>query len=155
MKRARNVARNADIVVAMADVVDADKGLLVLQVVLDMVVEDEEAPEVNNVLLALNKLDLHDSNGQSSLPEEVTQDLGGVFQMSCETNDGIDPFLDALTTTVLARVSSEEDDTGGNEGAIITRARHRQHVEAAVDALLRFEALSQQGTMAVVMAAEE
>jgi len=154
MKRARNVAKNADIVVAMADVLEADKGLSVLQTVLDMIDENDEAPKVNNVLLALNKLDLDNSNGESSLPEELTRDLGGVFQMSCETNDGIDQFLDALTTTVLARVSSEED-TGGKEGAIITRARHRQHVEAAVKALLRFETLSQQGTMAVDMAAEE
>lgn len=160
MKRARNVAKNADIVVAMADVLEADRGLSVLQNVLDLIQEEEDAPEIHNVLLALNKLDLSDSdsNDDSSplLPKELTQDLGGVFEMSCETNDGIDPFLDALTETVLARVSSGDDDSsGGNEGAIITRARHRQHVEAAVEALSRFEILSQQGTMAVDMAAEE
>ena len=76
--------------------------------------------------------------------------------MSCETNDGIDSFLDALTLTVQARISSNHNSSNDeNEGALITRARHRQHVEAAVEALLRFQALSQQGTMAVDMAAEE
>ena len=154
MKRARNVAKNADIVVVMVDVVETDKGMSVLQDVLDMIHGNEEGPEANNVLLALNKLDLHDSNATLSLPEENAKDLGGVFQMSCETSDGIDSFLDALTTTVLARVSSD-DDGDDKEGAIITRARHRQHVEAAVEALLRFEVLSQQGTMAVDTAAEE
>jgi tRNA modification GTPase len=109
---------------------------------------------MQNVLLAINKLDLHSSAGESLLPDELTRDLGGVFEMSCETNDGIDVFLDALASTVLARVTSEQD-ADGNEDAIITRARHRQHVEVAVEALLRFEELSQQGTMAVDMAAEE
>ena len=97
MKRARNVAKNADIVVAMVDVLEAEKGLSVLQDVLDMIdnEEDEQAPEINNVLLALNKLDLQEDttgeeNSLSILPKELTRDLGGVFQMSCETNDGID-----------------------------------------------------------------
>jgi len=162
MKRARNVAKNADIVVAMVDVLEAEKGMSVLQDVLDMIhnENDEQAPEVNNVLLALNKLDLQDETGEekfrSILPNELTRDLGGVFQMSCETNDGIDSFLDALTLTVQARITSNHNSSNDeNEGALITRARHRQHVEAAVEALLRFQALSQQGTMAVDMAAEE
>jgi tRNA modification GTPase len=94
---------------------------------------------------------------QFVLPEEVTKKLGGTFYMSCETSHGINVFLEALTTTVLARVQTGNDDdsTLQTEGAIITRARHRQHVEAAVEALIRFETLSQQGTMAVDMAAEE
>ena len=43
----------------------------------------------------------------------------------------------------------------GTEGAVITRARHRRHVEAASEALARFEHLSGQGYMALDMAAEE
>jgi tRNA modification GTPase len=38
---------------------------------------------------------------------------------------------------------------------MITRARHRQHVQAASEALERFDTLSRQGSMAVDMAAEE
>lgn len=156
MKRARNVAKQADIVVAMADIVEPEKGLSVLEDVLEMIGNKDEALDAKNVLLALNKFDLVDSNQHSSLPLEVTAKLGGAYPISCETNHGIDSFLDALTTTVLARVaSSSVAENAGNEGAIITRARHRQHVEAAVEALLRFEELSQQGTMAIDMAAEE
>ena len=152
LKRARNVAKQADIVVVMADIVEPEKGML--EDVLEMIGNEDEAPDAKNVLLALNIFDLIDSNHYSSLPSEVTAKVGGAYPISCETNDGIDFFLDALTMTVLARVSSEEENIG-NEGAIITRARHRQHVEAAVEALLRFEELSQQGTMAVDMPAEE
>jgi tRNA modification GTPase len=127
----------------------------VLEDVLDMIGNKDEALDAKNVLLALNKFDLVDSNQHSSLPLEVTAKLGGAYPISCETNHGIDSFLDALTSTVLARVASSVDENAGSEGAIITRARHRQHVEAAVEALLRFEELSQQGPMAVDMAAEE
>ena len=41
------------------------------------------------------------------------------------------------------------------EGAVITRARHRRHVEAAAQALERFGVLSGQGYVALDMAAEE
>jgi tRNA modification GTPase len=159
MKRARSVAKQADIIVAVADVVDPKKGISVLEDVLKtMDTQHDDALDAKNVLLALNKLDLSDDleDPHFVLPREVTAKLGGTFFMSCETNHGIDVFLEALTTTVLARVQTGNDEsTLQTEGAIITRARHRQHVEGAVEALIRFETLSQQGTMAVDMAAEE
>ena len=73
----------------------------------------------------------------------------------------IDGFLSALKdhviarTTMTATTTNQDDETTMAEGAMITRARHRQHVEAASDALERFVSLSTQGTMAVDMAAEE
>ncbi len=68
-----------------------------------------------------------------------------------------------ITTQALSLVSSGNDDASsttissleGSEGAVITCARHRRHVEAAADALGRFEVLSGQGYMALDMAAEE
>jgi tRNA modification GTPase len=63
-----------------------------------------------------------------------------------------------LTKKVVERVASPdaaEDDALDEGGTLITRARHRQHVQAAVEALERFAVLSQQGTFAVDMAAEE
>jgi tRNA modification GTPase len=171
MKRARSVARQADVVVVMADVVDPQKGISVLEDVLEMTDAQQDdddgggdALEAKNVLLALNKLDLSgdlDDPRLLVLPRGVTAKLGGTFFMSCETNHGINVFLEALTTTVLARVlhgggnDDESSTVPTTEGAIITRARHRQHVEAAVDALIRFETLSEQGPMAVDVAAEE
>lgn len=82
---------------------------------------------------------------------------GGVFEISCETNHGIDSFLDSLTNTVTGIIAGEAtgDDLAASEGAMITRARHRQHVQAAVEALERFEVLSTQGMMTVDLAAEE
>jgi tRNA modification GTPase len=69
----------------------------------------------------------------------------------------LDAFLDSLTERVLARVANPNNDNNndGNESALITRARHRQHVEAAVEALDRFVALAKVGPRAVDVAAEE
>jgi tRNA modification GTPase len=114
--------------------------------------------------LVINKLDLVTS-GSTSTTEVVSSvwkdqpDFQDTFEISCTTLQGLDPFLDALTDRVVERVSPSTDDSNdndrGRESALITRARHRQHVEAAVEALERFLVLSQQGTMAVDMAAEE
>jgi tRNA modification GTPase len=104
---------------------------------------------------------------------------GGTFEISCATQAGIDDFLNGLTKIVQARIQQGESfstrsntnnhnndgttsttrtSSGGGpdpEGAMITRARHRQHVQAASEALERFDTLSRQGSMAVDMAAEE
>ena len=45
--------------------------------------------------------------------------------------------------------------TDPTEGTLLTRSRHRQHVQAASEALDRFVTLSSQGSMVVDMAAEE
>jgi tRNA modification GTPase len=57
-----------------------------------------------------------------------------------------------LKDQAIARTTNQDEHA---EGAMITRARHRQHVEAAAEALERFVMLSNQGTLAVDMAAEE
>jgi tRNA modification GTPase len=83
------------------------------------------------------------------------------FLISCETNAGIEQFLDTLTSLVVQRVmvgSPDEEVANNNlidDGAVITRSRHRNHVENASAALQRFELLSSKGHMAVDMAAEE
>jgi tRNA modification GTPase len=109
----------------------------------------------------LNKLDLllldkkengsNNNNNSAAAVETTNLKFGGTYEISCVTQQGIDGFLKALTGTVLDRTTQ----SGGGDGALITRARHRQHVEAAVEALDRFGELSQQGSMAVDMAAEE
>jgi tRNA modification GTPase len=146
MKRASSVAKQADLVVAMVDATEASKGMDIVQSVLD-----ENELKAEHVMLVLNKLDLLHS---TELPKE-SQVFGGTFQVSCETSAGIDSFLMALTKTVVERTQSDVGQDQGQEGALITRARHRQHVEAAAEALGRFCILSQQGSMAVDMAAEE
>jgi tRNA modification GTPase len=112
-----------------------------------------------NLLLVLNKVDLKETNAKTGITAVVDSPTSKTFQVSCHTNEGIDSFLSALTETVTARVNGGPDgkDSAVNrsEGSLITRARHRQHVQAAVEALERFDVLSQQGTMVVDMAAEE
>jgi len=145
IKRARSVAEKADLVVAMVDATEASLGMeIVKQVLMGKKLESQ------NVILALNKLDL--MNATQTLNRPGGLDFGGTYEISCVTQQGITEFLDALKTQVVARTSNQDDSY---EGAMITRARHRQHVEAAAEALERFIALSDQGTMAVDMAAEE
>jgi len=156
MKRAEMAAAKADLVVAMVDSTEANVGLSILEGVLQNVTDLDPT----NILLVLNKSDLQlSSKNGVDLSSSTLQKIGGTFEISCETQQGVDSFLQSLTSKVVSRVAAVDDDVMStvehSEGTLITRARHRQHVQAAVEALERFEMLSQQGTMAVDMAAEE
>lgn len=145
IKRAQAVAEQADLVVAMVDGSNATEKLEGLDSVKSILAQNE----VRSSMLVVNKCDI--------LDDSVTQgndsicDFGKSYEVSCLTQEGVDAFLEALTGTVLKRTQ----DDSGSEGAVITRARHRQHVEAAAEALERFKVLSRQGPLAVDMAAEE
>lgn len=161
MRRAKAAVDEADLVVAMVDSTEADRGLEVVRAALQEGGATAAAElDPNRLLLVLNKSDLaRDGSVTSDVPprrpggNEGIEFGGGTFEISCLTQDGIDALLDALTRQVRSRTERNSDD--GGEGALITRARHRQHVEAAVDALRRFAVLSSGGAMAVDMAAEE
>ena len=182
IKRTRNVAKRADLVVAMVDATEVSKGMKIVNDVLNeqqQLQVEEQTLRSDHVLLVLNKLDL--INGTNSLDAEQFNNLvdnngevhkgskerkngdgsffgGGTYEISCTTQQGVDAFLDGLSETVRARLdqgSDQKGDGSSKEGALITRARHRQHVQSAVEALERFDGLSRQGTMAVDMAAEE
>jgi tRNA modification GTPase len=174
IKRAVQAAKCADLVVAVVDSTDTDEGVSILENVLDIVtvkvVDDYyddcgvgETLTLNpkNIVLVLNKADLHDNvddTGEVATIASIQDRVGGCFRISCTTQDGIEGFLTDLTRRVGERVSvNDEDgiDDALHEGALITRARHRQHVQAAVEALDRFCMLSQQGSISVDMAAEE
>ena len=133
------------------------------------------------VLLVLNKVDLTTSNAtaHSSTNHHLVSSLNdaifatnrttvskrlnsrlvsaGAFEISCRTQQGLDEFIQHLTTTVLERVSPSEasDAAAQEESVLITRTRHRQHVSAAVACLERFHDLARHGSPAVDMAAEE
>jgi tRNA modification GTPase len=150
IKRARNAAAQADVLVAMIDGSDSNNGIAALK----DVVSDPEM--LARLLLVVNKMDLIDDD-TSVLNEEnpLGAQHNGTYVLSCETNEGVDGFLGALTDRVVKRVSNPDPVEGEEESALITRARHRQHVMDAVEALDRFTILSTQGNMAVDMAAEE
>lgn len=166
MKRAKTVIQEADLVVAMIDVTTASLGMEIVQSVLDecnMNDDDEEYDDAGNIeptqmLLVRNKQDLMEEDSKIDAEDQKHQEMkfgDDIFDISCREQEGIDKFLDALTQRVIARTRVNSDLDGAGEGALITRARHRQHVEAAVLALERFVLLSREGNMAVDMAAEE
>ena len=113
--------------------------------------------------LRRTKLDLviDGNNDASSITSKLSK--WSSFGISCSTSEGVDSFLSSLTEQALSMVSNDGNSSSnsallsveGTEGAVITRARHRRHVEAASEALSRFETLSGQGCMALDMAAEE
>lgn len=180
IKRAQKAIKEADLIVAMIDATNASSGLKIVQSVLtecDIIGDSND--NSNNIdttedgvidsqrlLLVRNKLDLIEkTNSDATHPITTNEDDGdrqhmvfgeeGTFDISCYNQDGIDTFIDALTQKVVARTRGSDSSGSAGEGALITRARHRQHVEAAVMALERFSVLSREGSMAVDMAAEE
>jgi tRNA modification GTPase len=157
MKRALAAAQSANIVVLMVDAaataVAGGSGHHrpqpqdVIDTMLPKLLETHEAKDV---ILVYNKLDLgpassldrHDHHHH----RDTTATISAVHRISCVTQQGVDEFLADLTQ----RVAMDPDDNG-----LITRARHRQHVTAATEALERFLELSGQGSMAIDLAAEE
>lgn len=173
IRRARRAAEQADIVVAMMDGTNITAGMESLEGIFTGCGDDDDDGDggsiMDRTMLVMNKVDLvvdHPPPDHDDDPIMVWKDASTktvpTFRISCETNQGLDTFLDSLTERVLARVANpntynqnDDNNRDGSESAIITRARHRQHVEAAVEALDRFAALAKVGPMAVDMAAEE
>ena len=164
MKRARRAARDAHIIVGVVDARDYERGLDAVKELIGGGDEyslemESSAVKSDNVLYVLNKLDLVDDNEASAI-SKLSSDSS--FGISCTTSEGVDKFLSSLTDEALSMVSNDDGSQNtallsveGTEGAVITRARHRRHVESASEALARFEQLSGQGYMALDMAAEE
>jgi len=188
IKRAIQVAADAHVIVGMVDATDGNNGLDVLNDILQFKQNDSIKHNNNNghnkqFLFIRNKIDLlrtpptestsssNDNNDgpcshtQSNQSNHESISIVGKYKMeefhlSCETNAGVDPFIEALTQKVLARVSGGDEEVQihgsvDDDSAVITRTRHRNHVELAVEALKRFEVLSLEGFMALDMAAEE
>jgi tRNA modification GTPase len=166
IQRAIRAATDADFVIVMVDATTAQSGLESISAVLT-----SQAWDAKRLLLVRNKADL--INGecatakwhgpQPTLPLDL---FGAQYTVSCTTQEGMNEFLADLTQRVTERVSFSPPQSTGteltalgdgdvSEGLLITRARHRQHVRAASEALARFLLLSRQGSMAVDMAAEE
>jgi tRNA modification GTPase len=144
-------------------------------------------PRGTPMLLVLNKSDLAESTGSSSAPHDATrstkmhdtsdmpvghpshasllararmdQQVLGVFEISCVTQQGLDEFLSSLASTVVERVSGggsgDEYSSSSSSSVLITRTRHRQHVTATVACLERFLAMAGHGAPVMDLAAEE
>lgn len=132
IERATQAAQTADLVVVLIAKTEVDAGLAVL---------DSLDVDPSKIMLVYNKCDLEGpSKPYSSFP---------AFEISCKTQQGVPELLQGLEKMVVASVGDEE------ETAMITRERHRLHVEAACQALEGFDQRSQEGIAAVDLAAEE
>ena len=102
-------------------------------------------------LLVLNKVDLLADGAGGSPPSCALLGDSSQWQLSCETGEGLQTFLDALATLVSTRYGSAD-----GEPALITRARHREHLKRCTGALMAFEELASLGESAPLdLAAEE
>ena len=137
MKRARIAAKDAHIVVGVVDSTDYERGL---EAVDELINGDGDFDDwkKDNILYVVNKIDL-----KNEMKDNDCLSKSNSFGISCTTSEGVNDFLSVLTTEALSLVSSGNDEASsaalssleGSEGAVITRARHRRHVEAAADAL--------------------
>lgn len=101
-------------------------------------------------LLVLNKVDLLASSATGSAGCALLPSTSQ-WSLSCETGEGLQLFLDALTGLVASRYGSNDA-----EPALITRARHREHLQACTRALVTFEEYASMGESAPLdLAAEE
>ena len=106
-------------------------------------------------LLVLNKVDtLAGGSGGGEAVQRAMSELlppDSQYALSCETGEGLQAFLDGLAELVASRYGSAD-----SEPALITRARHREHLKNCAAALEAFEAYAEQGECAPLdLAAEE
>ena len=92
--------------------------------------------------MVANKIDLLDAD---AVPGPAVPGLSGnnnnnnTVAISCSTGDGVNALVDRLVKEVQARTQGGEPSAGSSaDPPLITRARHRHHVESAVGALDAF-----------------
>jgi tRNA modification GTPase len=160
IKRARKAASESHVLICMIDSTDQDRGIVAINDVLKNINMEKQ----QKVLFIRNKNDLIETSSDSSgIKSSVLPSLkfDEEFNISCATNIGVDALINNLTEKVLARVNLDDasdidkGSSADSEDAVITRARHRRHVEAAAAALDRFGARSSEGYVSLDMAAEE
>jgi tRNA modification GTPase len=160
IKRARKAALDAHVLLCMVDSTDEENGINAIKDIIKDVNTDVKS---RTIIFVRNKIDLlgNVETKQVKINDDLLSSLSvsETFEISCETNSGVDVLIDALTRTLYERLNlSQDSDSRASsieEDAVITRARHRRHVESAAEALRRFEMRSGEGYAALDMAAEE
>ncbi|KAH9086473.1 hypothetical protein LEN26_020120 [Aphanomyces euteiches] len=94
-----------------------------------------------STIVVLNKVDV--SIAYDALEHEVAH-APAVCKLSCADGSGVDDFLKTLQAHVKAIFTSND----GNQGAIITRERHRKHLEQCLNHLTAFLQHPQQAELA-------
>jgi len=160
IRRATKVAKEAHVVLFMEDAsctLESDDSIQTNSDVVEIMGLKSE-DNLNGVMMKIkNKIDLLDSfEHNQSIPKQK----GIEFGISCSTGIGLDKLLNKLEEVVISRISpstsSDNASISAEDGMIITRARHRRHIQEAVSALTRFVELTEvSDLMTVDLAAEE
>jgi small GTP-binding protein domain len=160
IKRARKAALDAHVLLCMVDSTDEENGIKAIKDILKDINTDMKSRKiifVRNKIDLLGDLETKEANVDSDILSSLS--ISNTFEISCETNSGVDDLIDDLTRTSYERLNLSQDSDNNalsnEEDAVITRARHRRHVESAAEALRRFEVRSGEGYVALDMAAEE
>lgn len=164
IRRARHAAASADITIFVQDassesfawdcfnVASARAALNRLGMVADEectggVVDSDDSGQLSlsssSVLLVANKFDLV-SEQDENVPKATEDSESPLFKTSLKEGRGVDALVSGLAAAVKTIVSGDGSGSEGNtrdaeEAPVITRARHRYHVEQAVRAMEAFE----------------
>lgn len=111
---------------AVAEAVKADPGLL-------LVVNKRDAVQGQQAAALAQGLRL-----EGTTPALDSASAAASFFVSCATGDGVDAMLAGLQARLQAAFDRDGGDGQGAETPVITRARHRMHVERCVGALTAF-----------------
>lgn len=93
------------------------------------------------LLLVVNKLDAVAGSRAAALVEGLRAEESAstsAFLVSCATGEGVEGLLGGLQARLQAAFDREGGDGQGAEIPVITRARHRVHVERCAAALTAF-----------------
>jgi len=128
MRRAREALRSAHIKVFLRDQSDENSVHLSQEML-----QKHEITSTNPSLVVIvrNKADLQSST--SSLPNDETP----VYDISCVTGSGIKALEEGLNSMISDMLNSEKPD-GTFESTLITRARHRRHLQICASHLDTF-----------------
>lgn len=72
------------------------------------------------------------------LVETLNIDHSQVLILSCSTQFGVSEMLAELQKRIESRVKSLSSDLGEAQVSLVTRARHKKHLEETLNALNRF-----------------
>jgi len=158
MKRAKEAFQQAQLKVFVGDSSDLEslkaandmlKSLLYeqlhpnIQAINDNTNDNNENDDITNndgykVIMVLNKADLlKEDNIKNTIMENIQIDDKSIpitsYPISCVTGEGISEFEAALSSSIKLLLQS-----GNSESALITRERHRKHIQQCTEHLDRF-----------------
>lgn len=98
----------------------------------DRDLSDSQAKTQPHVLYVLNKMDICSKKDAPDIPF----DNGDLYKTSVIHNQGVDQLVERLEQVLIQRLQMQTHDV--DMAPVVTRARHRFHVEAAAKSLTAF-----------------